>query len=163
MDALEPLDRSQAGKTVLRTVRSVDDVPNTVLCDLLDYWYALRGGSSMPAYKSLDPLEIPRPVLPHVFLNDVVAPNQFRVRLQGTESVRQSGIDLTGRLIHEIEGAEETQQRFEAAMRTKLPYYCRAPLAWSHLDYKTYEAIVLPLADIDGHAVRQLFGASLFS
>ena len=148
---------------LLNAVAAEHQVPNPLLRQLYRFWDDLRGRDAMPAYSQLDPLDIPRTILPHVFLNDVLAPNRFRVRLQGTEAVRQSGVDLTGRIVDEIDGAEGTQQRFETIVTTRSPYYCRVPLTWSPLDYKTYEAIVLPLADPDGVDVRRIFGASIFS
>lgn len=152
-----------AAEPLYRTVDRGDDVPEPLLRALFGYWDGLRGTRPMPAFTELDPIDIPRIALPNVFLIDVLGPERFVVRVQGTEVVRQAGVDLTGRLIHEIEGAEGTQSRFETLVIDRKPYYCRVPLTWSRNDYKTYETVVCPLSDLRGKEVRRIFTGVVFS
>ncbi|NBC33700.1 MAG: PAS domain-containing protein [Alphaproteobacteria bacterium] len=144
-------------------VESGDALSAPLLRALFDYWHGLRGDRPMPLFTELDPLDIPRKALPHVFLIDVAGPNRFVVRLQGTEVVHQAGVDLTGRFIHEIEGAEGTQSRFENLLVDRQPYYCRVPLSWSRNDFKVYETVVCPLADGSGTEIRRIFTGVVFS
>lgn len=76
----------QASAGTCFTGESLDAIPAPMLRALFGYWDRLRDQGPMPAFSDLDPLDIPRPALPHVFLIDVVAPKRF-VRLQGTEVV----------------------------------------------------------------------------
>lgn len=153
----------QASASTYFTVESQDAIPAPVLRALFGYWDGLRDSRPMPAFSDLDPLDIPRPALPHVFLIDVLAPKRFAVRLQGTAVVRQAGVDLTGCLIHEIQGAEGTQARFERLIVERRPYYCKVPLTWSEHNFKVYETVVCPLSDRSGRAIRRLFTGVVFS
>jgi hypothetical protein len=71
--------------------------------DFLGYWRRVRGDRAMPRRADVDPAEIPRRLLPNLFLTDVVDGGaRFRYRLVGTEAVRAIGAEPTGRYVDEI-------------------------------------------------------------
>ena len=158
-----PALHALAGEPEYWSVESEGEIPNAFLRDLYRYWSGLRRGRPMPIYTDIDPVTIPTRILPHIMLLEVVDSERFRLRLHGTEAVEQSGINLTGRYIHEVDGAEESQKRLVALVRTRTPYYCQVGLTWSKYDFKSYQAVVLPLADTNGVDVRRIVGAAIFS
>lgn len=78
------------------------DLASPRLRQLLEYWRGLAGGS-VPFRAEIDPADI-KPLLPYLMLVDLT-PEPLRVfyRLVGTEVVRFTGLDITGRYLHEIE------------------------------------------------------------
>lgn len=158
-----PALHALAGEPEYWSVKGEADIPNPVLRDLFHYWSWLRGARPSPVYTDLDPVAIPKWVLPHIILVEVMAPERFRVRLHGTEAVEQAGINLTGRYMHEVDGAEETVNRLSNLVHAKEPYYCQVGLTWSKYDFKTYEAVVLPLSDRSGLRVPRILAATVFS
>lgn len=67
-------------------------------------WNEARGDRAMPARGDLDPLRMPRALLPHILLIDLEAgPTQrFRWRLIGTHVTQIVGRDATGQYWDEI-------------------------------------------------------------
>jgi hypothetical protein len=84
-------------------VTITDDLADPILVAMLQYWEQKRGQRRMARRSDVDPLDLPRPVLPHVQLTDVVeGGRRFRYRLVGTEVVNAMGLDITGRYVDEI-------------------------------------------------------------
>ena len=70
---------------------------------LLLYWVAARGGKLMPSRADIDPVTMPRRLLPNIVLVDVVpASFRFRYRVMGTAVSRMLGADWTGRYVDEV-------------------------------------------------------------
>ena len=67
---------------------------------LHDYWLSKHDRGRAPARADLDPIRDIPTLTPNLMLIDVL-PDGYRVRLQGSEIVRRTGIDLTGRVIDE--------------------------------------------------------------
>lgn len=64
---------------------------------IYEYWNAKRGGRVMPARRDIDPLSIPRDLLPGIVLTEVLQePPWLRYRLVGTAQVALRGSDPTG-------------------------------------------------------------------
>ena len=73
-----------------------------VMLDMYDHWAGLRRGGAIPMRAALDPVDLPRMMLPNLALVDVEAePLDFRYRLVGTALVEWFGHDPTGRLVAE--------------------------------------------------------------
>lgn len=70
----------------------------------LQAWIDARGHKELPARRDLDPLRMPRELLPHILLIDLEAgpPERFRWRLVGTHITRVVGRDATGQYWDEI-------------------------------------------------------------
>jgi len=74
-----------------------------ILGPALAYWIDKRGGRLLPRKRDIDPTEIPRKVLPHLQLIDVIDGGaRFRFRLVGTAVVNAYGKDYTGRYADEL-------------------------------------------------------------
>lgn len=64
---------------------------------IYEYWDEKRGGRTMPARRDIDPLSIPRDLLPGIVLTEVLRePPWLRYRLVGTAQVALRGRDPTG-------------------------------------------------------------------
>lgn len=64
---------------------------------LLDHYTGLRAGGAMPTRAQIDPLDIPRAVLPSVYLLEPTdGYSDWIYRLIGTEIVERFGVDRTG-------------------------------------------------------------------
>ena len=73
-----------------------------VLEKVLAYWDGKRKGRRWPARPDIDPAEI-KPLLPYIMLVDISRdPLRVRYRLVGTEIVRVSHFDFTGRYLDEL-------------------------------------------------------------
>jgi hypothetical protein len=87
----------------------------------LGYWQSKRGGRAMPRRTDLDPTEMPRRLLPYLYLTDVVdAGARFRYRLMGTAAVTSVRADLTGRYLDEITEAGRYRDYVTALYRLVL-------------------------------------------
>jgi len=73
-----------------------DDIQETRLRELFEYWNAKRGERRMPLRSEIDPAEIPA-LLPHMMLVDTAETlEDFRYRLFGTSVCHGFGHDRTG-------------------------------------------------------------------
>lgn len=68
--------------------------------DLYRYWERKRTGSILPGRSDIHPEDVVR-LLPHIGLIDVLANNQYRYRLIGTEMVSLFQKDFTGMKVTE--------------------------------------------------------------
>jgi hypothetical protein len=134
-----------------------------------DYWRNLAIGlGRLPSRQDVDPVQMPRHLLPNIFLTDVLyeadGRPRFRFRLLGQEIIDQE-YTRPGQYLHELASAED-YRLFE-------PHYldCLNLRIWlrsSTLRWKseaksviTYEVLLLPLAR-DGHHVDAMIGLSIY-
>lgn len=69
---------------------------------LYDYWRSIHPGGGLPGRRHFDPVDIPT-LLSHLWMIDVARePLRFRFRLLGTEIVKFTGRDDTGRWLDEV-------------------------------------------------------------
>jgi hypothetical protein len=135
-------------------------IRETLLQRLYGYWLDCKGDRRMPARRDIDPLDFPY-LLGSIMLVDVVRdPLRFRVRLHGTNLVKLTTHDLTGKLLDEI---PSTAYRDYVLERCRGLVASGEPAVVHHgyeLDgrLRNYEALWLPLAD-DETAVTMLLCA----
>lgn len=121
------------------------------------YWLSRRRGDELPTLQAIDPLALPRGVLPWLSILEVEPePLRFRSRLVGTEVVEAIGIDHSGRYLDSLPGMEGQLARFAWCVETRQPYLARATMTWSPRDYKEYRVLALPFADAAGRVARIL-------
>jgi hypothetical protein len=139
-----------------------------VLGVVLAYWDQKRGTRLMPCKRDIDPIEIPRRLLPNLQLIDVIdGGERFRYRLVGTASVDAYGSDYTGKYPEEM-FSDDRPQRIKRIYRTvcetKAPLFCQN----KYLTPKNIELqalrIYMPLSDDDGDDVQvsHIFGVLRF-
>jgi len=79
---------------------------NSLLVALYDYWQRKRGGRVMPDRSDIDPVDMPKALLPYLFMVDLFGtPARWRYRLMGTEMAARLGTDLTGRYLDDVLGS----------------------------------------------------------
>lgn len=129
---------------------------------LHEYWEKERGKRPLPARTDIDPVEL-RFLLGHLLLLDVLdEPQQFRVRLQGTELERWMGGDLTGKTLDQLPSRQLEAIALECLARTveaKAPYHKIGEQIIDDMP-RRFEALILPLAT-DGVIVNMLLAAVL--
>jgi hypothetical protein len=74
-----------------------------ILLNLAAYWSARRGGHPLPPRSAIDPLDMPRRLLPHLALVEPTGRDmEVRFRLVGTELVQRFRRDATGKTSREL-------------------------------------------------------------
>ncbi len=125
------------------------------------YWLSICPRDRLPGRQHLDPLAIPRDLLPGIWLLDVQhEPFRLRYRLVGTAIVAAIGRDVTGMWLddahpHVLKQADFFE-RYRRVVATQQPSRRRGPARlWTHRDYACVENILLPFAR-DGRTVDLL-------
>jgi hypothetical protein len=131
--------------------------PNTIA--LYNYWLAKCGNRSMPARADIDPVEMPRQLLPGISIVDVVADERRYVyRLVGTEDVEVRGHDPTGKSV--LEGffgpsPEDALDCYDKVVETRAPLLDPTPFTAPSGKWINEETLFLPLSD-DGENVNKI-------
>lgn len=116
------------------------------------YWQSVAPEGLLPGRQHVDPLAIPRSLLPHIALYDLVpAAGDFRIRcrLMGTGVVELLGADNTGRFIDEtmpMGGYRPLHESFRALMQTGMPQYWQRTLPYPDRSFIGIRRLALPLA-----------------
>jgi len=133
---------------------------------LFAYWQSIHpAGGGLPARRHLDPIDIPE-LLPSIWMIDVKRnPLRFRFRLVGTEIVKFTGRDATGRWLDEVYSgyADSEAGRFhtQVAVSGEPAYRKSGIISNPDRDLVEAERIYLPLAE-DGRTVDILLVMTLY-
>lgn len=133
-------------------LNSADELHDHRLRRLYDYWHEKRGTRRMPSREDIDPIDIAF-CLGYLCLVDVEPgdPLRFRFRVDGSNCVSISGVEMTGRYVDEIP-LTDYRLIMETAYRqiylTKAPHYYIDDEIWDDRRYRT-EGILLPLSNDD--------------
>ena len=131
--------------------------PDTIT--LYNYWLAKCGNRTMPARADIDPVEMPRQLLPGICIVDVVADERRYVyRLVGTGDAEVRGNDPTGKSV--MEGffgpsAEDALSCYDKVVRTRAPLLDPTPFTAPSGKWINEETLFLPLSD-DGENVNKI-------
>lgn len=126
------------------------------LRQLHSVWERIRGDRRMPARRDFEPLDVPK-LLPRIYLVDVFADHpieqRYRVRLQGTEEVRNVGADWTGLYLHQAAdraAADRLVAVAEQIATSRAPWISTGRLYWiPEKPFYHFESLLLPLSDDD--------------
>jgi hypothetical protein len=126
---------------------------------MYDYWHWKRAGRSMPARSDIDPIDMPRRLLPFINLVDAVADDRRYVyRLVGTADVEIRGNDPTGKSVKDGffgPSAEDALNCYNKVVGSRAPFIDPTPFIAPSGRYVTQETIFLPLSD-DGVKVNMI-------
>ena len=118
-----------------------------VLLELYTYWEAARGAKDVPDRRDIDPIAMPRFILPHLVLTEIHDGPRLKLRLVGTEIVRQHRRDNTGRFCDEfLDGPylEYLNSLYIELQRTRLPLFSES--VFRHVDtHLLASRLILPL------------------
>ncbi len=141
------------------------DLPaGSVVRKLLAYWISIGGRDRLPVRRDVDPLEMPRALLSHVFLMDVLRDGDqldYHYRLVGTRNVAMTGRDATKRLASDVFGQTDRKfmmETFHATVREAVPTFWRAAVPHEALGQRLVYRGLFPLAN-DAKVVDMLIGA----
>jgi hypothetical protein len=128
------------------------------------YWAAKIVAGRLPGRAQIDPLEIPRDLLPDLALLEIEgtddASRRFRIRLFGSNLIAMTGYDVTGRYYDEVVQplAYESLRRFGNEMiRQRRAGYLEAASATEGRNHLWFGRLLLPLAS-DGVHVDMILG-----
>ena len=101
-----------------------------------DYWNSRRGDRPLPGRHDIDPLSIPRDLLPGILLTEVLRePPWLRYRLVGTAQVTLRGRDPTGQPVagnymgvHLGTKPDETMLNYRIVIERRVPVYTYNPV-----------------------------------
>lgn len=134
-----------------------------------DYWHDLVTSlGRLPGRRDVDPVQMPRKLLPNIFLTDVLYEGRqprFRFRLLGQDIVDYE-YTRPGQYLHELVLCPDDHALFEAQYLDCLNLHLRlrtSTLRW-HSDVKSvivYDVLLLPLA-CDGREVNAMIGLVIY-
>lgn len=136
------------------------EIGHPALRDLHRHWEARRGERAMPSRADMDPVELPRKLLPNLFLVDVEEdPRRFRYRLVGTELTAVMRRELAGLYIDEMPFLfrKFALPAYAEVMERAGPAY-REINAIEALWRIRYKRLLLPLSE-DGRRINMILGA----
>jgi hypothetical protein len=126
-----------------------------------DYWDGLRGARAMPERSDVDPLDVPRPLLPNLYILVRDDDGGFRFRLGGTRLVEIFGRDITGKRIEDVlrdEVLANARRSYERVIERGKPSHSRALYCpESGGTPFVYQRLTLPLGS--GTETTHLLGA----
>ena len=136
-----------------------------LLSAVWEFCAARRRGRPMLSRADIDPVEMPRFVLPYLVLFDVFDEGaRFRWRLSGTAVVDRFGRDATGRFGEEILTGDYlafVTSLTRHACLSRVPIYSHAVFRWQATQAMTTSRLYVPLGD-DQAGVTQILGAHEF-
>jgi hypothetical protein len=131
--------------------------PTTVA--LYEYWLETCGDRRMPMRSDIDPIIIPRAVLPGISVVEVVQDDRRYVyRLVGTGDVEVRGNDPTGKSV--LEGffgpsPEDALACYDRVVASRAPLLDPMPFTTPSGEFVTEETLFLPLSE-DGINVSKI-------
>lgn len=147
----------------IAVAQTTDDMTDERLIDLLRYWERLCGSRSMPVRRELDPVLLPRRILPHLFIADV-QDGDYVCRLAGTALETEFGRGLAGLSLRDLPlggKADVIYDQYDEAAVSKRPTYCENSFTDARSLIVNYQRLLLPLSPND-HDVTELLGACIF-
>ncbi|MGH6948510.1 MAG: PAS domain-containing protein [Kiloniellales bacterium] len=129
--------------------------------DLFTYWLGLRQDGALPLKSAIRPENMPRSVLPNVFIFVREADGRLRCRLSGTAITHFYGFEATGKYLDDLVPPEVRENRLEIFHRplaTRLPIYYIGRVVTEGRDHWRIARLLLP-ASSDGAAADILLGA----
>lgn len=136
---------------------------------LFDYWLALANArQALPSRQTIDPLQMPRRLIPNLFMTEVVyeTDNQsrYRFRLLGQEISEREYI-RPGDYVHELggkHGVESLEPHYRDCLQGRI-WLRHSDLAWSdpRKSFVHYDVLLLPLAR-DGRDVDSMIGLAIY-
>jgi hypothetical protein len=142
-------------------------LPDGADCDpafarLHDYWLGKCKSGQLPARTDIDPLELPRDLLPGIALLEVEAQpdktHRYRIRLFGSALAAMTGADETGRYYDETvppAGYAVLRQHLDQAVSEARPMFFASPSAAPGRGFLYFGRFGLPLAS-DGRQVDMI-------
>lgn len=142
------------GEVADAVVQSDVEPASPLLRQLLSYWRAARPDpAAAPPRSAIHPEDIV-PVLPYLYMVDVLPGPAYRFRLVGTRGVEFYDHDPTGKRLDEVIEARflpDVYRLYAAIIRSGEPVRTTGRMYWSaHNEWVRFEALHMPLAGAGG-------------
>lgn len=130
------------------------------------YWDGARGGKPMPTRGDVDPVDMPKHLLPNLFLVEVVDGGwRFKFRLAGSESTMAAGRSMTGRHVDEVNPnkayAEYVSNLYRRVMERRRPVLSVSNFGLPDQEHRVTQRIMCPLSP-DGETVTMVISCQVF-
>ncbi len=148
------------------------ELPDPVLQRLYAYWASLRGPRDAPSRAQIDPVDIPRDILPDLLLTEVLRPDggrRYRFRLVGSRVAELAGRDPSRQYLDEVLPTafgyrDYIVRLYDAIDDIRRPLYSRS----RYITFDTSQAperethrLMLPLMDDSGQ-ITHVLAAQVF-
>ncbi len=146
------------------TLHFTDALRGTPLEACLNFWRGQRHDGRVPLKSAMDPVEMPRRILPNLFIYQQMADGRFRCRLAGTEICRVFQQNPTGLYLDElvVPGAVSSRQRlFTQVLEQELPVVYGGRLMHSPESFVRFRRLLLPIS-ATGERADHVFGMVVF-
>lgn len=147
-------------ETCWRERLSVSDaIDDPHFSEIFHFWKGRCQAGGLPGVQEMDPVELPRTVLPFIILLDVCEnPTRFRYRLTGTKIDQVQNRNISGTYVDEHNPKELREFLTEdllEMMETAEPHFCRVVFKNVTGHLRNVAALRLPLAEETGQ--RKVF------
>jgi hypothetical protein len=142
----------------------LDALDEHLLRQARSFWDRVRGSRSMPGLSGIDPVEMSRSILPHVFLCNVLEhPRRYVCRLGGTILEEHLG-PLKGKTVNDLHFGAKTAdilRLYDDAVSHRTPTDCCYDFIGADNRRYHFKGLLMPLSPNDND-VHWLFGIVLF-
>lgn len=136
----------------------------TPLADCFAFWRSVRGDGPVPPKARIDPVAMPRHILPYLFLHERTPEGRFRCRLSGTGLCAVFQADITGRHLDETLPPEVLQRRiplYQGVLERAVPVVFTANVANADRNWIKFHRLMLPIS-FAGDRADGVFGMVVF-
>ncbi|HLZ66063.1 MAG TPA: PAS domain-containing protein [Aliidongia sp.] len=136
----------------------------TPLADCFEFWRSRRTGAAVPPKAAIDPVVMPRHILPFLFLYERTIDGRFRCRLAGTSVCAAFQNDPTGRYLDDLILPTVRASRirlFEGVVERARPVVYGGNVAEPGRTWIKFRRVMMPIA-IRGAAADGIFGMVIF-
>lgn len=137
---------------------------DSILVSALEHWLRRQTASGLPGADLVDPLQLPRGILPYILLVDFCG-DRIHYRLVGTVMCERWGSDITGKYLDEIMSGEYGDYvggLYYCCRDSRLPVFSESRFRWDIGRVLRTRRLMLPFLDGPGGPLRimvaQTFG-----
>jgi hypothetical protein len=138
-------------------------IRNNLLIEAMEYWRTLQGDRRMPSHDDIDPMKVPRHLLPHLELVDVIPGpiRRLRWRLIGTHITAAVNRDATGQYFDEYYFGDvftAISGPFDWVIENRQPLRWSGTSGFAGMNWQSFESVLFPLSR-GGETVEMIMGA----
>ncbi|MEQ8586909.1 MAG: PAS domain-containing protein [Thalassobaculaceae bacterium] len=144
----------------------LEALPEAGLAWLYDHWrsFVLENGR-LPYRTEIDPLDVPKAVLPNMLIIEKVAGGRFRCRLAGTRLREVYGFEIAGRYLDDVMSPAASADRikiYERVLDERCAAYCRLRFAVPGREFVASDRLYVPVLDRQSSDPMVLFCVQRF-
>ncbi len=146
--------RYQGGSPAQRALLtpSLPFADQPLLMEAALYWAAKRSSRTMPQLADISPVDLPRPLLPHLLLADIeTMPFRVRYRVTGSEIAARMGRALIGFTVDDVMSGDYgayLMSLYRSVYDTAQPVYSESTFKWNTGGQQRTHRLLLPLTHV---------------